>query len=212
MYACATAAVSTPQLRCRRTAAGAPGVTAGAGAGVGGGAGVEAGVPRAAVPAVLAPWRAYLADRPDSLHPSAHWSVAEQRALPPGAEYDLTRGFLFPGRHWARGTRLTVLDVAPAERDSSAWQVRTLFATVHPDSAVRTVGVVRTRVVREGGRWVLASPVAAATRGWTRARAGRIAYVSAPGRRFDPARAARAARVVDSLAAADGGAPPATVA
>jgi hypothetical protein len=162
--------------------------------------------------AVLAVWRAYLADRPDSLHPSAHWSVAEQRVLPPGAEYDLTRGFVFQGREWARGTRLTALDVLPVETDSSAWQVRTLFARVGPDTAVRTLGIVRTRVVREGERWVLASPLAAAARGWRRERVGRIAYVVAPGRTFDGARAVRASRFVDSLAAAFGVAPPDSIA
>jgi hypothetical protein len=164
------------------------------------------------VPAVLAPWRAYLEDRPDSLHPSPHWSAAEQRALAPGAEYDFTRAFVFPGRRWARAVRTTVLDVTPAEADSSAWQVRTLFAAVGRDSAVRALGVVRTRVAREGGRWVLASPLAAATRGWRRERVGRIAYVSAPGRAFDRARAARAARFVDSLALAFGVAPPDSIA
>jgi hypothetical protein len=160
------------------------------------------------VPGVLAAWRAYLGDRPDSLHPSPHWSAAEQRALAPGAEYDLTRPFLFQGRDWARGLRLTVLDVLPAEPDSSAWQLRTLFAAVGGDSAVRALGVVRTRVVREGGGWVLAGSLAAATRGWRRERVGRLAYLSAPAVAFDRARAARAARFVDSLAAAFGVAPP----
>jgi hypothetical protein len=160
------------------------------------------------VPAVLAPWRAYLDDRPDSLHASPHWSAAEQRALPAGADHDLTRAFVFQDRDWARGTRTTVLDVRPAAPDSSAWELRTLFASVGRDSAVRTVGTVRTRVVREDGRWVLASPFAAATRGWERVRVGRLRYVVAPGRAFDAGRAARAARFVDSLAAAFGVAPP----
>ncbi len=160
---------------------------------------------------VLAVWRAYLEDRPDSLHASPHWSAAEQRALPAGAEYDLTRPFVFTGRNWAAGRRLTVLDVRPAERDSSAWHVRTLFSSVGQDSAVRALGVVRARVVREGGRWVLASPLAAAARGWRRERVGRIAYVVAPGSDFDRARAARAARFVDSLAAAFGVAAPDSV-
>jgi hypothetical protein len=151
---------------------------------------------------VLAAWRAYLDDRPDSLHASPHWSAAEQRALPPGAEYDLTRGFVFQHRDWARRTRVTVLDVLPAAPDSSAWQLRTLFATVGADSAVRTTGIVRTRVAREGGRWVLASPFAAAAREWRRERVGRVAYVVAPGGGFDRARAERAGRFVDSLARA----------
>jgi hypothetical protein len=154
------------------------------------------------VRAVLAPWRAYLEDRPDSLHPSPHWSAAEQRALRPGAEYDLTRAFAFQDREWARRTRVTVLDVRPATADSAAWEIRTLLATVGRDSAVRTTGIVRTRVVREDGRWVLASPFLAAARGWHRTRVGRIAYVVAPGRAFDRGRATRAARFVDSLAAA----------
>ena len=157
---------------------------------------------------VLAAWRAYLDDRPDSLHATPHWSAAEQRALPPGAEYDLTRGFVFQHRDWARRTRVTVLDVLPAAPDSSAWQLRTLFATVGADSAVRTIGIVRTRVAREGGGWVLASPFAAVARGWRRERVGRLAYVVAPGRGFDRARAESADGFVDSLARAFGVAPP----
>lgn len=160
------------------------------------------------VGAVVAAWRAYLDDRPDSLHASAYWSAAEQRRLAPGAEYDFTRAFVFQGRNWARGVRLTVLDVHPAAPDSAAWELRTLFARVGADSAVRVLAIVRTRVVREDGRWVLASPLAAATAGWARERVGRIAYVHAPGRPFDRARATRAARFVDSLAVAFAVAPP----
>jgi hypothetical protein len=104
-----------------------------------------------------------------------------------------------------------VLDVLPATADSSAWTIRTLLARADSARDVTVLGLVRSRVVREGGRWVLASPLAEATRGWRRVRIGRLAYVVSPGHAFDGARAARAARFVDSLAAAFGVAPPDSV-
>lgn len=157
---------------------------------------------------VLAVWRAYLQDRPDSLHATPHWSAAEQRALPPGADYDLTRHFVFQDAGWARAFRPTVLDVLPAALDSSAWTVRTLVARAGSAGDVRVLGIVRSRVMRERGRWVLVSPLAEGLRDWRRVRVGRLAYRVAPGRAFDAPRAARAARFVDSLATAFGVAAP----
>jgi hypothetical protein len=93
-----------------------------------------------------------LQDRPTHSTPAHTGAPPSSAGLPP-AEYDFTRGFVFSTPN---GERLAPHRARrPAgDRDSSAWTIRTLLARADSARDVTVLGLVRSRVVREGGRWV----------------------------------------------------------
>jgi hypothetical protein len=165
----------------------------------------------AAPRAILARWRDYLRDRPDSARPNGHWARDEQARWP---STDLTASWIYaPAVGRQRGLDATVVDLAPAAAgDTTTYVVRTLF--MRRDSATgtaRPAALARVYAVREDGRWVLANALPRLTRDWRRVRAGHVEFVYEPGRTPDSTRAARAAAFVDSAAGALGVTLPPTI-
>ena len=140
-------------------------------------------------------WHGYLADRPDSIHPSAYWSAVEQAEFP---EYDLLRGYVHQGYPaW------TVVHLAPSPRMDSTYLIRTLVARAYDSaSVVKPLALFRVYAVREQGRWVLANALPRLTKDWKRATIGPVTFVYPGSHRFDRSRAEGSARFVDSIAAA----------
>jgi len=99
----------------------------------------------------------------------------------------------------------TVLGVLAEPPGDSVYAVRVLYA--RPDSArgqAVPLALQRLYAVRAPGSphgWQLAGALPRLTRDWDRLTVGRIAYRYEPGQRPDTARAVRAARFVDSVAA-----------
>jgi hypothetical protein len=155
-------------------------------------------------------WRGYLRDRPDSARANRYWSAAEQTRWP---TTDLTASWVYQGAGWDRGARATVVDIgADVPGDTSVFVVRTLFE--RPDSmtgVLRPVALVRVYAERAGGRWAFVNALPRLTRDWSRTRVGRIDFIYPAAHRYDAAAAERAARFVDSAAAALGIEPPANV-
>jgi hypothetical protein len=145
--------------------------------------------------AALRVWREYLLADPRQQRPTPHWSAAEQRVWP---AYDLTASAAY------QGLPATVLDIRPAEGDTAAFVIRTLFAGAHGDARdVRPIALTRVYATREDGRWVLSNALPRHTRPWSRATVDRFTFV-VEGRDVDTTRAARAVAFADSLAAAFG--------
>ena len=142
-------------------------------------------------------WQAYLADRPDSNHPSPHWSASEQAEFP---DFDLLRGYVYQGfPAW------TVVQLTPAPGADSTYVLRTLVAgTYDSGKAVKPLALFRVYAVRENGRWVLGNAFLRLTRDWPRETLGSVTFVYPPSYHFDRSRARASARFVDSLAAAFG--------
>ena len=171
--------------------------------------GVAAGVDTASARArsVLALWRAYLADRPDSARPSTYWSAADRRRTP-----DLQLPILFASPTWGSDVRATVVDLAPAvPNDTATYVIRTLFVRADSAGLARVPVLVRAYAVREGAGWALASPAPRLTSDWMHTPVGRIAFVYPSTHSFDAAAAARSAAFVDSAARVLGVAPPASI-
>lgn len=161
---------------------------------VGVGFGVDTTV--APVGAVVRLVRAYLA-RPDTAaRARGLWSAADPTDRRAG---DLARGLAY------QGFPATVVGVLPVDAGDSVYVVRILHATA--DSTRRRVtplALQRLYAVRVPGApygWQLAGALPRLTAGWERRTAGRLVYHYAPGQRPDPAKAAAAARFVDSVAA-----------
>ena len=172
---------------------------------------------------VFALWRDYLRDRADTARANAHW-VRDERARWPVV--DLTASWVAPPGAWPRGLRATVVDLGPeAPGDTSTFVVRTLFA--RDTVPVALVRVYAVRVAPDGGMphggmpngdmphggmpnggmpngWALANALPRLTRDWTHARIDRVEFIYPASHRYDEALAARAARFVDSAAAATG--------
>src|SRR5256712_11723684 len=140
-------------------------------------------------------WQGYLADRPDSSHPSAYWSAVEQAEFP---EYDLLRGYVHQGYPaW------TVVQLAPSPGMDSTYLIRTLVARAYDStSVVKPLALFRVYAVREQGRWMLANALPRLTKDWNRATIGSVTFVYPGSHRFDRSRAEGSARFVDSIAAA----------
>lgn len=149
-------------------------------------------------------WDEYLASKNGQFAahagtPSPLWSASEQAQWP---MYDLA-GFYLPDHSVPEV--LSVTPVNPAV--DSAYQIVTRFWPASPtarDSATQPVLTTTVYARRAGGRWVLANALPYSTSSWTRETRGRITYHVAPGLRFNPTKAERAARFVDSLATALG--------
>lgn len=145
-------------------------------------------------------WLSFLADRPDSNHPSAVWSPAEQRQYRNAV---LGRDYIFQGfpRAFPAVTVLAIAPVVPGE--DSVYIVRTLFGDVsQPEHEIKLLAVFRIYAQRDGNRWVLSNAIARLTAHWVRQRVGAITFVYPPWNRIDRGRAVRAARFADSLATA----------
>src|SRR5207245_11584852 len=140
-------------------------------------------------------WQGYLADRPDSSHPSAYWSAVEQAEFP---EYDLLRGYVHQGYPaW------TVVQLAPSPGMDSTYLIRTLVARAYDStSVVKPLALFRVYAVREQGRWMLANALPRLTKDWKRATIGPVTFVYPGSHRFDRSPAEGPARFVDSIAAA----------
>lgn len=154
--------------------------------------------------AVRQVWDEYLASKNGQFAahagtPSPLWSASEQAQWP---MYDLA-GFYLPDQSVPE-----VLSVTPVNSAvDSAYQIVTRFWPASPmprDSSTQPVLTMTVYARREGARWVLANALPYMTSSWTRETRGRIDYRVAPGRRFDPTKAERAALFVDSLASALG--------
>jgi hypothetical protein len=146
--------------------------------------------------------RAYLSQPDTSARARGLWSTRDP--LDRGAG-DLTRFFAYAGYP------ATVVGVVSAAPGDSVYMVRVLHAGV--DSASRRVepwALQRLYAVRAPGAplgWQLSNTLPRLTRGWPARTVGRIAFHYAPGQEPDAARAARAARFADSVAALFGVSP-----
>jgi len=141
--------------------------------------------------------RTYLA-RPDtSAGARALWSASDP-------EGDLHLWFAY------QGFPATVLAVTSATPGDSEYVIKVLYARAD-STAVKPLALQRLYAVRSPGTrfgWLLSNALKRTTRNWPTHRSGRIVFHYAPGQRTDPARAARAAVFVDSVAAIFAVAPP----
>jgi hypothetical protein len=140
--------------------------------------------------------RAYLAAPDSSAARRGLWSTADPLDRRLG---DLAANFAY------QGFPATVIGVLATDRGDSVYVVKLIHATA--DSAgprVMPLAVQRLYAVRALGSprgWQLAGALPRLTRVWTRRTVGRLEFRYAPDQRPDPARAAQAARFVDSVAA-----------
>ena len=147
-------------------------------------------------------WRAFLQDRPDSLHPSPHWSRAEQAQY---RDYLLGRDYLFQGfpNQFPSVTVLTITPAMPGEE--SLYVIRTLVGGVYqPGDEVRLLGIFRVYAQRRAGGWALSNAISRVSANWIREPIGSITFVYPPWQRLDRGRARQSARFADSLAKAFG--------
>ncbi len=143
-------------------------------------------------------WRAFLEDRPDSLHPSPYWSRAEQTQY---RDYLLGRDYLFQGfpKQFSSVTVLTITPAVPGE--DSLYVIKTLVGGVYqPGDEVRLLGIFRVYAQRMADGWALSNAIRRVSANWIRERIGSITFVHPPWRRLDRGRARRSARFADSLA------------
>ena len=156
---------------------------------------------RDSVASVVRAWRAYLQVRGDPVARRAAWSAAD-RARHPDPDLQLAAA------GYIADASPTVVDVQPLRAgDASAFVVRTLYTGSGSAEHPGVLALERVHVVREGGRWALAHPIADETRDWRRARVGAIEYVVHPSQPFDTARAAATARWTADVARRFGVAP-----
>ena len=156
---------------------------------------------RDSVASVVRAWEANLRVRGDSAARRRLWSAADQARH---REPDLQ----LVAAGYVADASPTVLDVQPLRAgDASAFLVRTLYTGRGSGEHPGVLALERVHVVREGGRWALAHPIADETRGWRRERVGAIEYVVHPSQPFDAAQAAEAARWTAELARRFGVAP-----
>ncbi|AHG89005.1 hypothetical protein J421_1468 [Gemmatirosa kalamazoonensis] len=150
---------------------------------------------------VFARWRNYLRDHADTARANAYWT-ADERARWPAP--DLATPWVAPaGSAWPDRLAATIVDLGPeVPGDTTTYVVRTLFTR----DAV-PVALVRVYAVRDGARWALANALPRLTRDWTRVDVGQVTFVHPSSHRYDSAAARRAARFVDSAAAATGARP-----
>lgn len=143
--------------------------------------------------AVRALWSEYLTANRDAR--AEFWSPAERERWP---LFDLASVFL-TGSEAAE-----VLEVVPLNSAvDTAYRIVTRFwpaGSAARDSSAQPALTVTVYARRERRRWVLTGALSYHTATWTRTTRGRIAYVVAPGLRFNEERATRAAAFVDSLA------------
>jgi hypothetical protein len=155
-------------------------------------------------PELIELWRGYLRDGPSDDHPTAHWTIAEQRRWPGG--FDLTTPWCYGSREDFAKSQAVILDVAPAAfGDTSSYAIRTLFS--YQDSTMAKplpFALCRVYAVRDAGHWVLANALGQLTRAWRHTQLGSITFVYPSTRRFDQGRAQHSAAFVDSVATAFG--------
>jgi hypothetical protein len=147
-------------------------------------------------------WRAFLEDRPDSLHPSPYWSRAEQTQY---RDYLLGRDYLFQGfpKQFPSVTVLTITAAVPGAE--SLYVIKTLVGGVYqPWDEVRVLGILRVYAQRKADGWALSNAISRVSANWIREPIGPITFVYPPWRRLDRGRARRSARFADSLAKAFG--------
>lgn len=147
-------------------------------------------------------WRAFLQDRPDSLHRGPHWSWSEQTQY---RDYLLGRDYLFQGfpKQFPSVTVLTITPAVPGEESLDV--IRTLVGGVYqPGDEVRLLGIFRVYAQRTADGWALSNAISRVSANWIREPIGSIAFVYPSWRRLDRGRARRSARFADSLARAFG--------
>lgn len=133
--------------------------------------------------------------------PTALWSAEEQARFP---YYDLTADMLY------QGFPATIVEVTPATADSATWVVKTLFARADSGGTnIQPLGLQRLYARRSADGWQLGSALPVLTGRWREERVGGIVYHYDPTTSLDRARARRADRFIDSMAAVLGVARPA---
>jgi hypothetical protein len=140
---------------------------------------------------------------PEHFAPSPYWTSVDQRRWP---IFDLAAAWIYFGAAGYPRPQATLVTIDPViaghEGSDDTFIVRALYTTVDSAGVSVPVALTRTYAIREGGRWVLASPIPRLTAEWRRERRGRITFVLSPKHVFDPIRAERSGRFVDSLSLA----------
>lgn len=149
---------------------------------------------RAALPAVVRAWDAYLTVRGDSTKRLPFWSAADRQRTP---DPDLV---LYSENYVSQGNAILVEALPVVAGDSSRWVLRTVYVGGGTAAHPGLLAMERVHVVHEAGRWVLAHPSSAETEGWRRERVGLIEYVAHPMLRFDAGRATETAQWVEDTA------------
>jgi hypothetical protein len=154
---------------------------------------------------IFTTWRAYVQGGPEGFAPSPHWTAIDQQRWP---IFDLAAAWIYFGAAGYPKPVTTLVSIDPViagrEGPDDAFIVRALYTTVDSTGTSLPVALTRTYAIREGARWVLASPIPRLTATWRRVHRGRITFVLAPSHDFDAKRADRSGRFVDSLSRAFG--------
>ena len=158
---------------------------------------------------IFATWRAYVHDGPEHFAPSPYWISGDQKRWP---IFDLAAAWIYFGAAGFPRPEATLVAIDPVipgqEGARDTFIVRALYTTIDSAGNSLPVALTRTYAVREGDKWVLASPIPRLTAGWTRERRGRITFIFPPTHVFNASRAERSGRFVDSLSRAFGIAAP----
>ena len=158
---------------------------------------------------IFATWRAYVRNGPDNFAPSPYWIAGDQKRWP---IFDLAAAWIYFGAAGYPRPTATLVGIDPAipghEEARDTFIVRALYTTIDSAGNSLPVALTRTYAVRDGDRWVLASPIPHLTAAWRRVRRGRITFIFPPTHVFNASRAERSGRFVDSLSRAFGIAPP----
>lgn len=154
---------------------------------------------------IFASWRAYLQNGPERFARSPYWFSGDQQRWP---IFDLAAAWIYFGAAGYPRPEATLVAIDPVipgrEGARDTFIVRALYTTTDSAGNSLPVALTRTYAVREGDRWVLASPIPLLTAGWKRERRGRITFIFPPTHAFDASRAERSGRFVDSLSRAFG--------
>ena len=154
---------------------------------------------------IFATWRAYSNTGPEHFARSPYWISGDQRRW---AIFDLAAAWIYFGAAGYPRPEATLVAIDPLtpgrEGARDTFVVRALYTTTDSAGSSLPVALTRTYAVREGDRWVLASPLPRLTAGWTRERRGRITFIFPPTHVFNASRAERSGRFIDSLSRAFG--------
>jgi hypothetical protein len=158
---------------------------------------------------IFATWQAYVRNGPEHFAPSPYWISVDQQRWP---IFDLAAAWIYFGAAGYPRPEATLVGIDPAipghEGARDTFVVRALYTTTDSVGNSLPVALTRTYAVREGDRWVLASPIPHLTAAWRRERRGRITFIFPPTHVFNAGRAERSGRFVDSLSHAFGIATP----